>query len=47
MKTINMTFTDKEFKKINKVKLRSGLTWEKWLLEMFNYEKTRRNGTYY
>lgn len=32
MKTINLTFDEKDFKKINKVKKRYNVSWEKFLM---------------
>lgn len=44
MKDIRITFEDKEFNKIRKVKELSGLGWREWILSLYNQSKYENGG---
>ena len=39
MKTIIINLEDKEFKEIESIKLKTGLSWREWLLSVVRAEK--------
>ncbi len=42
MKTLNLTFEDKEFKELKKIKDSSGQSWERFIIEIAEVYKNGR-----